>query len=262
MSALDSFKVTINPKPVVTVSPSIAVCPHDTAIITAVDTDPVAYYHWSPGLYLSDTVGASVIVRPETDVTYSVVATNQYGCTDTAYMNVTVKPAALLTINVGDSVVLYPGETYQLDPMSNCSYFSWYPPSGLSNDKVSNPVASPEISTMYKVQGITDWGCKAEDSVNIYISVESLLAMPNAFTPGIGPNNSFKIILRGIANLRYFRIFDRWGVKVFETTDINAGWDGTFNGVMQPFGVYVYEIGAVTSAGRSFEKHGNVTLIK
>jgi gliding motility-associated-like protein len=261
-SALDSFKVTINPQPVVTVSPSIGVCPHDTAILTAVDTDPIAYYHWAPRQYLRDTVGASVIVRPETSVTYTVVVTNKYGCTDTANVLVTVKAAALLSINTGDSVVLYPGESFQLDPMTNCSAFTWFPPAGLSDPNISNPVAMPEISTKYLVDGLTSWGCKAEDSVNVYISTESLLALPNAFTPGNGPNGTFKVIKRGVAKLRYFRIFDRWGVKVFETSDIDAGWDGTYKGAMQQFGVYVYEVGAVTSSGRTFEKHGNVTLIK
>jgi gliding motility-associated-like protein len=261
-SAVDSFKVTINPKPTVTVSPSIALCPHDTTVFTAVDNDAIAYYHWAPAMYLSDTVGPSVIVRPETNVTYTVVATNKYDCTDTADVTVTVRPGALLTINTGDSVILYPGETYQIDPMTNCLSFEWFPPAGLNNWQIPNPVASPEISTKYTVKGTTSWGCIAEDSLNIYVSEESLLALPNAFTPGSGPNNTFKIIKRGLATLRYFRVFDRWGVKVFETTDIDKGWDGTYNGTMQPYGVYVYEVAAVTSAGRSFEKHGNVTLIK
>jgi gliding motility-associated-like protein len=262
MSALDSFKVTVNPKPTVTVSPSVGVCPHDTAVLTAVDTDPIAYYHWAPGMYLSDTSGPTVVVRPETNVTYTVVATNKYGCTDTAFSSVSVKSGALLSLNLGDSVVLFPGETFQLDPMTNCTSFAWFPPAGLSNPNISNPVASPEISTKYIVDGTTEWGCKAQDSVNVYISSESLLALPNAFTPGNGANGTFKVLKRGVAKLRYFRIFDRWGVKVFETTDIDQGWDGTFNGKMQPFGVYVYEIGAVTSAGREFNKHGNLTLLK
>ena len=261
-SGLDSFKVTINPKPVVTVTQSIGVCPHDTAVLTAVDTDPIAYYHWAPYQYISDTVGASVVIRPETDLTYTVVATNKYGCTDTAYTNVTVKPGALLKIDVGDSIILYPGETYQLNPMTNCSYFTWFPPSGLSADNISNPVASPQISTKYTVDGVTSWGCKAVDSISIYIDNGSLLALPNAFTPGNGPNNEFKILIRGNAVLQYFRIFDRWGEKVFETTDITQGWDGNFKGTPQPFGVYVYEVSAVTSDGHMFTKHGNVTLIK
>jgi len=49
---------------------------------------------------------------------------------------------------------------------------------------------------------------------------------------------------------------------VFETTDIDNGWDGTFSGVPQPFDVYIYEIQAVTSTGVVFTKKGNVTLIR
>ncbi len=260
-SAIDSMKITVNPSPTVTVNGDIFACPHDTAVLTAVDTDPIAYYHWYPGLYLSDTVGASVITRPENDMHYTVVVTNQFGCMDTAEVSVRVYAGALLYL--GDSVTLYPGQTYQLSPQTNCTSFTWFPPSGLSNAYISNPVAAPEFSTKYIVHGETSWGCTAEDSINIYVSTETILALPNAFTPGSGtPNGTFKIIKYGLASLQYFRVFDRWGVKVFETTDIDAGWDGTYNGTPQPFGVYVYEVGAVTSTGHVFEKHGNLTLIR
>jgi len=261
MSGLDSMKITVNPQPSVTVSPDVSLCPHDSAILTAVDTDPIAYYHWFPSLYLSDTSGPVVISRAENDMHYTVVASNQYGCTDTAHVTVTVFSGAVLYL--GDSVTLYPGQTYQLNPQTNCTSFAWFPPSGLSDAHISNPIASPEMSTKYIVQGETSWGCKAEDSINIYVNDETLLAMPNAFSPGSGsPNSEFKIIVQGIATLQYFRIFDRWGVMVFETTDINAGWDGNYKGTPQPLGVYVYEISALTSAGREFEKHGNLTLIR
>jgi len=62
--------------------------------------------------------------------------------------------------------------------------------------------------------------------------------------------------------LKYFRIFNRWGEMVFETTDIEKGWDGTFSGTPQPFGVYVYQVSAETSTGKIIEKHGNTTLIR
>jgi len=165
-------------------------------------------------------------------------------------------------LNLGDSVTLYPGQSYQLNPQTNCSSFSWFPPAGLSDAHISNPVASPALSTIYIVQGETSWGCSTVDSISIYVNSESLIVLPNAFTPGNGPNSEFKIIKSGNATLNYFRIFDRWGVKVFETTDINVGWDGTYNGTPQPFGVYVYEVSAVTSIGVDFQKHGNVTLIR
>jgi len=259
-SYLDSIKVIVNAKPVVKASSDTAVCPHKSLTLTAVDTDPIAYYHWAPFLYITDSSSPSITVMPETDVIYSVVATNQFDCTDTAYVTVNVLAGAVL--NLGDSVTLYPGQSYQLNPLTNCSSFSWFPPAGLSNANISNPVASPGLSTIYIVQGETSWGCIAVDSISIYVNTESILVLPNAFTPGNGPNSEFKIIKSGEATLNYFRIFDRWGVKVFETTDINMGWDGTYNGTPQLFGVYVYEVSAVTGTGTQLNKHGNVTLIR
>jgi gliding motility-associated-like protein len=252
--------VTINPKPIVTVNSSVGVCPHDTVILQAVDADPLDRYHWKPSLYLDDTTSASVIARPVNNMTYTVITTNKFNCYDTAVISVTVRSGALLEL--GDSITLYPGESVQLNPLTNCSSFTWFPPAGLSNAHVSDPLASPEISTKYTVRGVTDWGCKAVDSISIYVNPESLVSLPNAFTPGSSANNEFKILMRGVAKLNYFRIWDRWGVKVFETTNINKGWDGTYNGKNQPFGVYMYQVEAVTGTGRTFVKSGNITLIR
>ena len=261
MSVKDSIQVTVNPTPTVTVTPSeIGICPHTTFTITAADTDPIAYYHWYPAMYLSNTNTASVVVNAETNITYSVVASNQFGCADTAATAVVVYPAAL--ISLGDSVTIYPGNTYTMSPATNCTSFSWFPPAGLSSNTISDPVASPSISTEYYLYGTTDNGCTTVDSINIYVTAESLISLPNAFTPGTGANSLFKANVKGLVSLNYFRIFDRWGQKVFETTDINAGWDGTFSGTAQPFGVYVYEIEAITSNGQNIVKHGNLTLLR
>jgi gliding motility-associated-like protein len=86
--------------------------------------------------------------------------------------------------------------------------------------------------------------------------------MPNAFVPGGLTNGYFKVIKHGLVGLNYFRIFDRWGNKVFETKNIDEGWDGSFNGKPQPQGVYVYDVEAVTSTGTTFHREGNVTLLK
>ena len=91
---------------------------------------------------------------------------------------------------------------------------------------------------------------------------ESVLDMANAFTPGVETNPEFKVSRRGIASLKSFRIYNRWGTKVFETSDINKGWNGQFNGEPQPMDVYIYTVEAVTNKGKSFVKKGNVTLLR
>ncbi len=259
-SAIDSIRVTVNPSPTVTVSPDVTVCPWDSVLLAAVNTDPIAYFHWYPSMYVNDTSAASVIVRPETNMEYTVVSSNMYGCADTATVNVTVKANAV--IHIPDSVLLFPGETYQIDPSTNCTWFSWSPSGGLSGKYLSNPVASPEISTKYVVTGVTEWGCKTKDSINVNINNESVITVPNAFAPGTGVNGVFRLIKRGQANLRYFRVYDRWGVVMFQTSNIDEGWDGTYKGTPQPVGVYIYDISAVSSTGKMFSKTGNVTLLR
>jgi gliding motility-associated-like protein len=58
------------------------------------------------------------------------------------------------------------------------------------------------------------------------------------------------------------RIYNRWGNLIFESKNLNQGWDGSYNGTPQPFGVYVYEIEAVTNLGKIVAQRGNVTLIR
>jgi gliding motility-associated-like protein len=162
-----------------------------------------------------------------------------------------------------DTVVLYPGESYQLSPQGNLLYYSWFPTVGLSpNAFVSNPVAAPSVNTRYYVKGTTEAGCEASDSVYFLVREESAIGMANAFSPGSESNPVFKVSHLGTATLRSFKIYDRWGVKVFETADINQGWNGTFNGTPQPMGVYVYTVEARTNKGKQFIKQGNVTLLR
>jgi gliding motility-associated-like protein len=164
---------------------------------------------------------------------------------------------------LGDSVTLYPGDTYQISPQTNCVTFQWFPPQGLNDPYASNPIANPEVSTNYVVTGLTEWGCPARDSINIYVEGESVIAVPNAFHPGsTGNNATFKVIVKGEASLNYFRVYNRWGNMVFESKDMSKGWDGTYNGQPQPVGVFVYDVQAVTSKGTLINKHGNITLVR
>jgi gliding motility-associated-like protein len=191
---------------------------------------------------------------------YTVVITDQHNCTDTFSSYLTVHPDAVLEL--GENVTLYPGESLQMDPKGNTLYYKWFPPLGLSSTSIANPVAMPDVNTRYFVTGTTEWGCRVVDSIDVIVAMESILDVPNAFTPGSQPNSEIKIIKKGIATLKYFRIFNRWGGKVFETSDIDKGWDGMLNGTPQPMGVYVYVVEANTKTGKRFYKQGNITLIR
>jgi len=217
-------------------------------------------YKWTPDYFISDANSGSPSVNPAASIQYTGLVTNQFGCHDTLSVNILVHPRAVLELP--DSERIYPGESYTMNPVGNCLMFSWFPATGLSADSISNPIAQPDVNTTYIVTGTTENNCIATDTIIINVSSETLLDLPNAFVPGSGPNGELKIIKRGIATLKYFRIFNRWGQEVFSTNNIDDGWDGKYNGSSQPMGVYVYTIEAYTNKGKRFYKQGNITLIR
>lgn len=216
-------------------------------------------YQWTPEDGLSNPNIANPISTPGTTTEYTAIITDEQGCKDSQQVRVQIYSDAV--VNMPDSVKIYPGESWQMDPAGNGLYFAWFPPSGLSANDISNPIAQPEVRTRYFVDVTTENGCKTNDSIDVLV-VATTLDMPNAFVPGNGNNNVFKVSKRGIATIQSFRIFDRWGVKVFETTNIDQGWDGTYNGKPQPTGVYIYTIEAMTENSKPFVHQGNVTLIR
>jgi gliding motility-associated-like protein len=218
-----------------------------------------ATYQWNPSNGLSNTSIANPIANPPQTTEYTVLITDANNCLDTEKVTVAVYPSAI--INLPDSVNVYPGENYQIQPGTNCLYFSWFPTSGLDNPLISDPHMSPEVRTRYFVTATTEHGCTITDSVDILVK-ETLLDMPNAFMPGSSSNPVFKPSKRGIAKLNSFTIYNRWGNKVYSSTNIDAGWDGTYNDVPQPLGVYMYVIDAVSDSGRLLKMQGNVTLIR
>lgn len=234
-------------------------CPGDTITIYA---SGAATYQWKldDKTYISDTNATAPKVSPPTDWSYIVYGANGHGCLDTAAAHVRVYPNAI--VNLPDSVVLYYGESYPFSPQTNCITFIWFPPLGLNADDISNPVANPPVDTKYIVTGKTEEGCTVTSSVNVYRSDEVILTLPNAFTPGNGPNNLLKPIYKGNVTLDHLRIFNRWGQVVYESTNLDEGWDGTWHGAPQPPGVFIYTMQGHTNTGRILNKQGNITLLR
>lgn len=89
------------------------------------------------------------------------------------------------------------------------------------------------------------------------------LLIPNAFTPNNdGYNDVFKIDNFTDQKLIEFKVFNRWGTILFQTTDPNVGWDGTYRGRQQPLGVYGYVI-RIAYPNKVIETYkGTVTLLR
>jgi gliding motility-associated-like protein len=87
--------------------------------------------------------------------------------------------------------------------------------------------------------------------------------VPTGFTPnGDGRNDVIRPIAVGLKQLEYFRIFNRWGEMVFQTSTNGAGWDGRIAGKDQGTNVFVWIVKGVDYTGKSFFAKGTVTLIR
>jgi gliding motility-associated-like protein len=105
--------------------------------------------------------------------------------------------------------------------------------------------------------GCSDIICQPVQSL-----IRPLVDVPNAFTPGkFGINSVIKVQGFGIKEM-HWAIYNRWGQKVFESSTQKAGWDGTFNGKLQPLEVYAYTLDVIFSDGKKFRKTGDITLLK
>lgn len=251
----DTVKIVVYPGGFGAITPDTGYCPGNEARLVA--SGGIAY-SWSPEYGLSDTSIANPVANPQTTTEYTVLIRDQHDCVDTEKVRVQVYPMAMLELP--ETVRIYSGEQYHVEPGTNAAYFQWFPPSGLSNPNIADPLVSPSVRTRYFVTATTEHGCVVVDSMDVLVE-ETTLDMPNAFAPA-GANKLFKPSRRGIAQLKEFSIFNRWGNKVYSSTNIEEGWDGTFNGKPQPTGVYVYVIEAVTDKGVPFSKKGNVTLLR
>ena len=109
-------------------------------------------------------------------------------------------------------------------------------------------------------------GCDFSDSGKIKIHVKPItLDVPTSFTPnGDGVNDVIYAKGWGISELTEFKIFNRWGQIVFETTDLEEGWKGDLkgNGVIQNIDTYVYIVTGKAYNGKSMSKKGYINLIK
>ena len=141
---------------------------------------------------------------------------------------------------------------------------SWNPSTTLTNSGTLTPTASPLQTTTY-VLTVTQNGCSASDSVTVYVELPcGELFVPSAFSPNggdVAENEVLKVYGNCILNLE-FAIYDRWGEKVFSTTNPAIGWDGTYQSEDAPIGVYTWTFTVTISGDRQIIKEGDVTLIR
>jgi gliding motility-associated-like protein len=150
---------------------------------------------------------------------------------------------------------------------SNYTY-QWNPPVGLNRTDVIDPVFNYDNSVQYTITLTPDNGCKVIDTVLVIMRdqgqlIRSDIFVPKAWSPNKdGHNDVLRPLCVNIAEIYYFRIFDRWGQLMFETNEIGKGWDGIFNGKAQVQDVYTWTLEARGEDGKHYKRSGNSILMR
>ncbi|MCS6991959.1 MAG: PKD domain-containing protein [Chitinophagales bacterium] len=184
---------------------------------------------------------------------------------DTVWFTVTVydwPPLAAFTVSTA-YVTDFVTDIQFINQSQNAVAYLWEFGDGTTSTEV-NPTHKYTISGQYLacLTAFNENGCPAKVCTLITVELVPVVDVPNAFSPnGDGANDVLYVKGQDIVSLD-FKVFNRWGELVFQTNDVNQGWDGTFRGVAQEMEVYVWMLSARFSNGKSVVKSGNVTLLR
>jgi gliding motility-associated-like protein len=220
------------------------------------------YYQWVPPVFLSNANVSDPVANPNSSIVYTVIVSND--CfSDSAQVAITIRPTPI--VDAGRDTLIYRNTEGILQGTTNVTRYFWLPNAEISSVNDLNAAVSPLFDRVYTLYVESEYGCTNFDSVTIFVEGKTQIFIPTAFSPnGDGINDVFRVVppTLNIETLNEFAVFNRWGEKVFSTTDISQGWDGFYKGKAQGLSVYVWYFDAVTYDKESVFRKGNVTLVR
>ncbi|MBL6875575.1 MAG: gliding motility-associated C-terminal domain-containing protein [Chitinophagales bacterium] len=183
------------------------------------------------------------------------------------YFSFVVVPADT-TLQLEESITLSLTVTSPNYADGDITQVSWFPTTGLNcSDCIDPTVLTYENYTTYTATayyvGDDEELCNTTANTTIQLENNLQLFIPNAFTPGSfdNVNNTFEVFGEGIEYVT-MQVFNRWGEKVFESSNQQVSWDGTLKGEMQGPGVFTYYVNVQYLDGKIIDRKGSVTLLR
>ncbi len=258
-TTIDSFRLKIYPSSTVSVMPVHSICEGTSVNL---DATGIGSFKWTPATGLSNDTIANPVLYPKDSIQYKVVLTNSSGCRDSALVNINVYKYPVA--DAGPDKIIVNGDSVNLNASAEGTSvnFYWSPPVYMDNSHLINPKVYPPEDVLYTLNAISTVGCGTAIS-DVKVTVYNDIYIPNAFTPnGDGKNDEFRISALENYKLVNLVIYNRWGVLVFKAANSYKGWDGRFNGILQPVGAYVYNLELERGSGRRIVKQGTILLLQ
>jgi gliding motility-associated-like protein len=252
------LNLTITGLPALTISAGSGTCGQANGTATASATGGAGNY-----AYIWSNASTGSFITGLSPGSYSVIATDQNGCSATSQVIVNTTPASGVTLTASDTL-LGLNESATLEILGGETY-NWSPALGLNCTDCPTVIATPQSSTTYTVTGTDSIGCPYIRVVNVLIDIIcNELFVPDIFSPnGVGnPENDKLCVYSNCIKSMNLGIYNRWGELIFTTDNQNDCWDGTHKGEPVMTGVYSYRLFVEQFDGEKIEKSGVITLTK
>jgi gliding motility-associated-like protein len=239
----DSIVITTKPLPIVNLGADKTLCEDEKLILNAFNAG--ATYTWQ------DNSNAQNFTVSNTGQYFVRVDLNGCVTKDTINISYNLKPR----FSLGTDKSLCPGLSILLDPKITNVNYSW-------QDGTNTPTFLVQNTGLYYLTATNNCGSKT-DSINV-INGNCTVYFPNAFTPNSdNKNDIFKALFVDDVGAFELQIFNRYGQIIFKTNSKTSGWDGKFNGITQPQGVYVWIAKYTTiSKAETKELRGTISLVR
>jgi len=225
--------------------------------------------------YLNDKLINSSQVTGLAPGNYVVKLTDRLGCT--TEKGIALTQPERIQVSLGRDTLVHFGDSLQLHINSNLASSGIKNVQWTTNPSNSNCInCGPDYSyvptTDHVIKAVLEGisGCKAEDEILVRVSRDFKVFIPNIFKPNSpSPENQYLTIQGGnqISQIKYFRIFNRFGDRVFEAEnfmpdDFLQGWDGKFRNADAAADVYIYIVDLVYIDGTVKLIKGDFVLMR
>lgn len=271
-SNYDTLAITVSPAPVVEPYIQENVCLGDTVVLALSDhSSNSATYTWNFAganiiAHNSNSGGPYKLSWPTAGIhVLQVTAVTIAGCksemiSDT--IKVHTAPIATFRLASDGPLCLEDSVEFVVDSINYANNYTWFPSHFFAQNVGAEVWGRVEAAGYITLRASDPFGCVNIDSMLLAPEYCCQVSFPSAFTPnGDGKNDVFRPVYQGYHRFHNFRITNRWGQTVFESTNSNMSWDGVYNGVKQDMGVYYYFV-KYDCGGKELVAKGDVTLIR
>lgn len=247
-SKADTMQATVQSLPILNLNTDSLIC-RGTPLILSVNAGH-ASYEWSTG-------NNTPVINVSAPGLYWVKVTGHNSCVQidtTIIKGIADPPGGFLPMS--DSICSRNGKLL-LSPLNNFSSYQWSNGMNTSSIQITNP------GTYWLT--VKDYnGCKGTDTIAIYPKdcIQGVF-IPTAFTPNNdGLNDMFKVLVFGELLSFRLQVYNREGQLVFETSDPNRGWNGSYKSIEYSSATFVWQCSYQLANQEAAYKKGTVTLIR